>query len=183
MALASPAPLEGQSLNEFVQPIIAAITGLPGNLVRPAFQAEPPTVADGGVAWAAFRYTSRASDTFPQITHDGINEQDQLHRHEEVSVLVSFYDLGTGGKADYYAALLRDGLAIPQNLQKFQLNGMGFISCENMVAVPVLLKQRWMYRVDLPFSFRREIIRYYASQNITKAQGSVTTDTNFKTSL
>jgi hypothetical protein len=149
-----------------VQQLVAAVTGLPGNLVRPAFQSEPPGIVDNATAWAAVQCMTRPGDTFPQITYDGANSV--LHRHEQIDVLASFYDLGTNGQADYYAALLRDGLAIPVNTEILTLNGMGLISCGDLTAVPTLLKQLWNYRVDCPFSLRREAIRSYATPSIQK---------------
>ena len=172
---ATPAPLQGDSLNTFVQPIIVGITGLPGAMVRPAFQVEPPDAPDGGTAWAAFRYTRRKSDTYPYVGHNA-DGSDTLRRHEEIDILVSFYDLGSSGLADQYAAMLRDGLSIPQNLEALKQNGMGFVSCGDLTTVPVILKQRWLYRVDLPFTIRREIVRVYSVLNLLTATATVTTD-------
>ena len=179
---ASPAPLQGDGLNTFVQPIIVGLTGLPGALVRPAFQAEPPDIPDGGTAWAAFRYTSRKSDTYPYVGHNA-DGSDTLRRHEIIDVLVSFYDLGSLGLADQYAALLRDGLAIAQNREPLTRAGMGFIGCGDLTAVPVILKQRWLYRVDLPFSIRREIVRVYPVLNLLTATATVTTDSGNSESI
>jgi hypothetical protein len=171
----TPAPLEGDSLNTFVQPVIVGITGLPGPMVRPAFQIEPPDAPDAGQAWAAFRYQNRDTDTFPYVGHNA-DGSDTLRRHEIINILVSFYDLGTSGLADHYAALLRDGLGIPQNVEALKAAGMGLVGCGGMTTVPVILKQRWMYRVDLPFSIRREIVRVYPVLNLLTATATVTTD-------
>ena len=177
----SPAPLQGDELNTFIQPIIVGITGLPGAMVRPAFQAEPPDIPDGGTAWAAFRYTSRKTDTYPYVGHgDG---SDTLRRHEEIDILVSFYDLGSSGLADQYAALLRDGLSIGQNLEVLTLAGMGFVGCGDLTAVPVIVKQRWLYRVDLPFTVRREIVRVYPVLNVLTAHATVATDSGVTGSI
>jgi hypothetical protein len=82
--------------------MLVALTGLDPTLVRPAFQPEPPDVPDAGNAWMAFRYSARPADDFPAIVHhDGY---DEMQRHEVIHTLCSFYDLGTTGLADYYAA-------------------------------------------------------------------------------
>ena len=179
---ASPTPLQGDGLNTFVQPIIVGLTGLAGALVRPAFQTEPPDAPDGGTAWAAFRYTSRKSDTYPYVGHAAAGS-DTLRRHETIDILVSFYDLGSSGLADYYAALLRDGFSISQNLEVLRNAGMGFIGCGDLTAVPVILKQRWLYRVDLPFTIRREIVRVYPVLNLLTATATVTTDSGNSESI
>src|SRR5579871_6299419 len=102
----SPAPLEGQALNRFLQAWIVGILGIDPTLVRPAFQSEPPDIPQAGTAFIAFRYTRRPADTFPAIVHhpDG-SGYDELQRHEHIELLLSFYDLGTNGQAESLAAL------------------------------------------------------------------------------
>lgn len=175
----SPAPLQGAGLNTFLQQLIVGITGLPGMMVRPAFQAEPPDAPDAGDAWAAFRTTSRPADAFPHIAHEDTPSggQDVMRRHEVINVLVSFYDLGTNGLADFYAELLASGLRLPQNCETLGGGGMGLISVGEPTAVPLLLKMRWLYRVDLPFAVKREIVRVYPILNVLSATGSLITDT------
>jgi hypothetical protein len=182
---ANPAPLEGQALLRFFQPIIAGITGLPGNMVRPYWQGEPPAIPEEGDAWAAFRINQRPSDTFPfvgRLPYGADNGNDHLQRHELLDFFVEFYDLGstglnnTGGLADNYAALLRDGLAIPQNREPLFLAGMGLIKVGALVTAPVVFKLRWQYRVDFEFTVSRQIDRSYQVLTIESAAGDVYTD-------
>jgi hypothetical protein len=175
----SPAPLQGDDLNTFIQPIIVGITGLSGPMVRPALQAEPPDIPDAGQCWAAWRCTSRSADTFPFVGHEDTagGGQDRLRRHETLRILVSFYDLGGLGLADAYCARLRDGIAIPQNVEILAQTGMGLVSVGDVTAVPVIVKQRWLYRADLPFELRREIVRVYPVLNLLSATATLTTPT------
>lgn len=170
---ATPAPLEGEALLVFIQNFVVGITGLPGELVRPRWQAEPPVLPTQGDAWAAIGIASRISDAWPYVGHitDAQHPQgsDRLQRHEDLAVLCSFYDLGSTGRADEYASLLRDGLAIAQNREVLSRNGMGLIECGDMVTIPSLVKVRWLYRVDLPFGIRRNIVRDYPVLNIKEA--------------
>lgn len=179
----SPAPLVGDGLNTFIQPLIVGITGLPGPMVRRVFQAEPPNIPDAGQAWAAFRITSRPVDAIPHISHEDTpaGGQDRMRRHEMLHVLVSFYDLGSSGLADAYCALLRDGLAHPQNHEVLSKAGMGLASMGEPVDVPVIIKQRWQYRTDLPFAIRREIVRVYPVKNVLTATGSINTGSGSST--
>ena len=182
---ANPAPLEGQALLRFFQQIIAGITGLDGTMVRPYWQGESPNIPDAGDAWAAFRINKRPSDTFPFVgrlpygTDTGV---DHLQRHELLEFFVEFYDLGstgvnnTGGLADNYAALLRDGLAIPQNREPLFLNGMGLIKVGDLVTAPSIFKLRWQYRVDFEFTVGRQIDRSYQVLTIVAANGDIYTD-------
>lgn len=166
----APAPLEGKPLLTFIQNFVVGITGLNGKMVRPRWQSEAPVLPEQGEAWAAVGITSRPSDAWPYVGHitttDYPDGADQLQRHEELSILCSFYDLGTNGLADQYASLLRDGLSIAQNREPLSLAGMGLVECGEMVSVPSLIKVRWLYRVDLPFRLRRNIVRLYPVLNI-----------------
>jgi hypothetical protein len=183
----SPSPLEAATLNQVIQQAIAGMSGLPGSLVRPSFQSESPDIPDAGTAWCAFRYTTRPSDTFPAIIHQPAanngNGQDELQRHEAVHVLASFYDQGTvGQKADTLAALVRDGFVIAQNREALLSAGIVLVSTGELTAVPVLIKQRWMYRVDLPFVLRRLIQRHYPVLNLLSAGGTINlADSNAET--
>lgn len=180
---ASPAPLEGQALLDFIQDLVVGITGLDGTVVRPRWQPEPPNVPSGGTAWAAIGVTSRTADTYPYVTHDSVNDVDAMQRHEILNVLCSFYDTGAGGQADAYAALLRDGIAIGQNREKLFLAGMGLVDVGELMAVPSLLKQRWLYRVDLPLVIRRQIDRTYPVLTILTGEATLNTDDGFTESI
>lgn len=178
---ATPAPLQGQALNRFFQQFVVGVTGLNGKMVRPAWQAEPPDIPDAGEAWAAIRTTTVKADNFPALIHDGgatiEDGESTLLRNELISINASFYDLGTNGEADRYASLLRDGLIIPQNLEVLTLQQMGLTETGDMVTVPSLLKERWLYRVDLMFVVSRMVSRAYAVENVTSAEGTIAVGT------
>lgn len=182
----SPAPLEGALLLRFFQQIIVGITTLDGTMVRPYWQAEPPNVPEQGEAWAAFKIARRPSDEYPfigRLPYAPEDGADHLQRHEELNVLVTFYDTGStgvndqGSLADYYAALLRDGLAVPQNREPLFLAGMGLTKMGDVVVVPEILKKRWQYRVDFEFSVNRQIDRSYPVNTIVSATGTINYDT------
>lgn len=178
-----PAPLEGGALNDFLQQWVVGVCGLPGMLVRPSWQTEPPDLPDAATAWMAFGVTQRPSDTYPAVVHDGAGNngqgQDVLHRHEDIDLLCSFYDTGEAGKATFYAAMLRDGCSIAQNIEVLQLAGFEFVSCGRLITVPTLVKTKWLYRVDLALAVRREVIRYYPVLNLLGVQGTLKTDQGF----
>jgi len=172
-----PAPLEGLALNNFLQGWIVGITGLAGAMVRPRWQPEPANIPTEGTAWAAIGVQVRPADTFPVVLHNASansgNGQDEVHQHENLEILVSFYDLGTNGQADSYAAILRQGVAVDQNLELLTDNGMGLIACGEPIPLPSLLKQRWLYRVDLAIQVKREIIRAYPVLNLVTATATL----------
>ena len=162
-------PVEGLTLNQFIQQFIVAVTGLSGDLVRVAFQPEPGNVPDAGDAWASFRWETLDTDTGPAFTGQEFQE------HETITVKTSFYDLGTNGLADHYSALLRDGLKIPQNAEYWTAAGMGLAHIGSRIAVPQLVKMRWQYQIDLDFSLRRPVVRTYAILNVNSLSVGVST--------
>jgi hypothetical protein len=176
----SPAPLEGQALNNFLQELFAGVTGLDGTMVRPSFQTIPPNAPTDGNAWMSFYVGRRPADTFPYVGHDpdgdGGEGVDRLQRHETLHVQCSFFDLGTNGLAAFYAATLRDGLAIAQNREPLTIAGMGLVAISEALDVPVIVKQRWMYRIDMEVVIRRQIDRTYPVRNLLSADGTLKTD-------
>lgn len=182
----SPAPLEGQALLRFFQQIIVGVTGLDGTMVRPYWQAEPPNVPQQGDAWCAFKIARRPSDEYPfigRLPYLPEDLADHLQRHEELNIATTFYDTGstgvnnTGSLADYYAALCRDGLAVPQNREPLFLAGMGLTKIGPALTVPEQVKTRWQYRVDFEFSVNRQIDRAYPVNSLVAAQGVFDYDT------
>lgn len=177
---AAPTPLEGKDLLIFLQTWMVGITGLPGNMVRPRWQPESPDIPQAGNVWAALGVTSRPSDVYPFIGHDSLADggigRDKLERQEELVILTSFYDTGVTGLADFYAALFRDGTAIAQNREPLELAGMAFVRAGELTTLPSLIKQRWLYQVDLEIVVRRQIDRTYPVRNLVAAQGKVLND-------
>jgi hypothetical protein len=170
---ASPAPLEGQALNRFLQGIVVGITGLPGNMVRPRWQAEPPNIPAFGVDWAAIGIIDRKADTFASQIHSPTgNGSDTVYRQEILEVLCSFY----GPDADQYASYLREGLSVSQNRETLQQNAFGLIDVGDVKTVPDFVKERWIYRVDVTIRFRRAIEYVYPVLNILSSGITLETD-------
>lgn len=167
----SPAPLEGEGLLAFLQGVVVGITGLPGDMVRPRWQAEPPNIPAAGSVWAAIGVTTRPTDAYAYTRE--LNTGTELQRHEEMDLLCSFYDLGSTGQADAMCALLRDGFQIAQNREPLFRNGMGLVHTDDAVAVPSLLKMRWLYRVDMNVKLRRVILRNYPVLTILSEVGTL----------
>lgn len=184
-APAAPGPLEGPALLDFIQGWIVGLTGLDGPLVRPEWQAEPPNIPAAGTAWCSFGITDRDSDDFPWIGHNPAFLGDQwqpppdgmdlLQRNETLWLHLIFYDLGATGMADAYGALMRDSAIIPQNREYLQRGGITVGSTGRLVAVPELIKERWLYRVDLTIELRRQIYRAYPVRDIASAPISLAT--------
>lgn len=173
-----PAPAQGVDLNNFLQEWFVALSGLAGALVRPAPQTTPPNLPPNAIVWMAFNAQVQQSDEFPftGMVGSGNDSQYQLQRNELIRVLCSFYDQGIDGQANKYASLVRDNLFIPQNLEVLYNVNMGLVHCDALVAVPSLLKERWLYRVDLPVFITRQVVRNYNVPSILTAEGQIQSD-------
>lgn len=158
-----PMPLEGDALDDFFHDVVVGITGLDTNLVRPRWQETPPPAPKRGTNWAAIGVMSITPEFDGFITHDAAGDgADKVQRYETIEILTSFY----GAECQKYAALLRDGLSIPQNNEPFQLHGMGLADLGTLISTADLANQTWLRRVDFTFRVRRTVYRTYSVLNL-----------------
>ncbi|MBB3808755.1 phage neck terminator protein [Pseudochelatococcus contaminans] len=168
-----PSPLEDDDLEDFLQEMVAGITGLSATMVRPRWQPIPPKQPSSETDWAAVGIVHREPDDNAVQIHNSAGEgSTTLSRHEVVSVTASFY----GPNSHRYAGILRDGLSIAQNREPLQLRDMGLVDVGAVVSVPSLVQQRWIRGADLTIRVRREITREYAILNLNSAQGAINGD-------
>lgn len=109
------------------------------------------------------------------IQSSGSFTDDRQKVNEELTLFCSFY----GPNADMYAALLRDGLQIPQNREPLYPAGVVYVGHEQNVVTAEQINEQWYYRVDQRFVFRRHYERVYAILNIASATATITTDTGY----
>lgn len=168
-------PIEGVDLTRFLGSVIAGVTALPGNLVRPAWQPNPPTIPDITTSWAAYGITSRRSEATPYM--EQAENDATLIRHEELDILCTFY----GPECQAIAASLRDGMYLSQNRENLFLAGMGLVGFSDIVHAPELINERFFDRADMTMTIRREIKREYrilyfvAADGIIKANRAIET--------
>lgn len=169
---AAPSPVEGDAFDDFLHDVIAGVTGMSGELIRPRWQQEPTNMPQADQTWCAFGITDFTSDTYAveQMNSDGSFE---MIRHETNQILVSFF----GPSAIAYAGILRDGLQISQNRTALVAAGVGMVNTGNPIQVPSLVKERWQKRVDLPWTVRRQILRSYPVLHLLTANAILVTDT------
>lgn len=178
--VAETPPLTDDALDALFQVAVAGITGLSGALVRPRWQPVPPKHPEPSVDWCAIGITDISPDDGPNIQHVGslvgeVGEigRDDYQRHETITLLCTFH----GPLAMRYAAKLRDGIGIPQNMAGLKSSGVGFVESGPIRTVPELYNQQWIRRLDLVLIFRRKIERTYPILNILSAEPIYTTDT------
>lgn len=163
-----PAPLDDDALDDFFQVVVVGITGLAPKLVRPRFQEKPLKQPDRGATWAAVGVMRVDTEFDGFIRHNpgdpltGEGAGDEVQRYETLEIMASFY----GPRSHHYAALLRDGLSIPQNNEPFQVRDMGLADLGSIIRTGDLVNQGWIRRVDFTFRVRRTVYRTYPVLNL-----------------
>ncbi|KAA6459629.1 hypothetical protein DYQ86_16045 [Acidobacteria bacterium AB60] len=168
--------LNDNALIDFLQTVVVGITGLPGNMVRPRWQPEPPNIPDAGANWAAIGPGSIKRDPFAGVIHQSAGQGDDLLvRTRTVDVMCSFY----GPAAQANAELLANGLEIAQNREAMRAQGYQLIGgAGDSVTVPTLVKTTFYWRVDISFTVRQQQEYVYPVLNVMGATGTVATDTS-----
>jgi hypothetical protein len=163
----STPPLNDQQLEDFFQAWVVGLTGYAPANVRPSWQVNPGNIPLNDVDWCSFKVSVSSADTFAVNLHYSAGQgYNQLRRHQVLTVRFSFW----GPNASSYADLLRDGGAIPQNLEVFQLQSMGLIGFDDQVTAPEIVKNLWYRRVDMEMRVKRQIVRNYQVLTIEAAQ-------------
>jgi hypothetical protein len=164
-----------------MQQLVAGVAGMDPQAVYPRWQVEPQNYPAGD--WAAVGVTTVRADAFAYEFHNGAAKDANgniigatiVQRHERIELLCSFYGR-YGGGADLNAKRFRDGLSVPQNREALQLAGMGLVEVGPAIAVPELIKGKWLYRVDSAAQFNRIVRRTYPVLNIIGLVGALVID-------
>jgi hypothetical protein len=171
--LSTTTPTNDLDLDVVFQNLIAGLTGIDGQYVRPRFQDEPTPPPTKGITWVAVGIMTSVADTYPAVAFvDGTG--DVLIHHERIDVLCSFY----GPKAERAKASARDGLIIGQNREVIAALGIDYIGPSNELRVPVQIKTIWTNRIDMTLTFHRQIIQTYDVLSIETSAGILDTDSH-----
>jgi hypothetical protein len=146
--------LDDDDLFDFFHDLIVGLTALPGDLVLPRWQPEPPNIPASAANWCGFGIDDYDADLFPAEVMKA-NGTFEMHLHEKFTLMFSFY----GANAGAYARMLRDGIKLSQNYEVLQLNNMGIVDGGEVKMLPSLLKERWLRRADIAFTFKRQVVR------------------------
>lgn len=170
--LQPPFPMYGSALLDFMQSVIVGITGMPGTMVRPAFQPNPPKRPGINVDWCAFFINNqRPEDGVAYIVTDGTGAKST--RHETFDLRCTFY----GPNGGSYAGRWRDGLEISQNREPLFLAGMAYVESSSTSLLGELVDEQWYERSDITSSFRRQVDREYGILSFASAKGQIVTET------
>ncbi len=158
------------SLTQFLQTVFVGITGLPGPMVRPKWQKEPPKQEELEVSWMAMGIDVAAPDANAYLWPDSdgfTNSQ----RHETLDVGCAIY----GPHALEIYGLIRDGFQIPQNLETMRSVNMGFVEVLPARQIPDFFNERFIGRIQTSVILRHEILRIYPVPTVLSASGTIHT--------
>lgn len=164
-ATSGPTAIYDAALQDILAGAVKGVTGLPGSLVRPRWQPEPPPQPLPTTDWCSVGVMFIPHWDFPYIWHNpfgNLNGYDQLQRQEELEVLTSFY----GPNAELNASAWRDGMYVQQNNDQLLSFGIRFVSAGRMIILPDLTNSQYINRADVTHYFRRQVSRNYAVLNI-----------------
>jgi len=168
-----PRPMLGDVWEDFLHEMIAGITGLPSDLVRPLWQTEPPARPDLSKDWCAFGVTGIEVDPNPWVWHDenadGGLGCDMLQEHQVDTIQVSFF----GPNCHQYASFLRRGIFIWQNRAVLRANNAGLVEMTSINRSAELIHNQWVDRVDTDLVIRREIRYNYNDRTLLRAQAEI----------
>lgn len=167
-------PPEDVALEDVLQSMVVGISGLPGQMVKPKWQMQSgpttpqvPKQPTPNTDWCSYGITAIDPDANAAMTHVGTdNGLDVYLRHEEIEVLCTFY----GPNSMAFASTLRDGIAIPQNMEALRAQKMAYLSVSAIRAVPEFVNQQWIRRHDILIHLRRQVVRKYPILNILSAE-------------
>lgn len=161
---------------DVIQGVLAAVTGLSGDMVRPRWQEPAPALPGHGEDWCACGVIRAPWQGYPVVRHDpaGVGE-DVVTGHQRMEVLVTLYGPGARDRA----TALHLGLHVDQNREPLRRAGMVLDAVGEPVAAPELVNQRWLMRVDVTLMITREISSAYPVLSLTECGGHIIeTDTD-----
>jgi hypothetical protein len=167
----TPLPLDDEILHRRISNLIAGITGLPGNLVRPRWQPNPPQIPAPETNWVAVgvvTYPSSHGTPVRRHISDG-DGYDVLDDPELIRLLASFYGPNCGA----YARLCRHALWVEQNWEQLAPLGLSLSDAGDIAVVGEDLNETWYRRADLPITLAQDLTRTYMILNILRADGVV----------
>ena len=144
---------------------------LESEFIRPQWQPVDPPYPAIGVNWCSLGIRQVVAD---KNTYQRFNEAGQweVHRHENIDFLTTFYGL----QGMELAGVLRDSLTLYENREALRAHGMAIIEIGEIIRLPELVNVQWNNRVDFSIKLKRHTIRVYNVASITSSGGSVIID-------
>lgn len=174
LAPAGPLPPEDTALDELLQALVAGVTMLPGNLVRPRWQPRPPPVPEPSVDWGAIGVTEETPEPNISLVHVSAGQGSSIsYLVDVITVTATFYGPTARGNAE----LLRTGLMIAQNRELLYNSGLALMAMpEKTVFLPEIINNQTQRRADVVILFRRRTTLVWPILNLLEFQGTLNTE-------
>ena len=172
------APLDDQALDRFFHDLFVGLTGLDPTLVRPRWQQDPGNFPPRTTSWLAQGITDVKDEGIAWKGYDASGNY-VVQRTQVLTNRLSFY--GPGASA--LEGLVRDGLQVEQNRASLQAQGFGLVRVGDPRAMPLLLNEQWVKRIDVPVQFRRTITRTYQVLALESAQVGLASEDGYSTTI
>lgn len=155
----------------FLQTVLIGISGLPGDLVRPYYQRNPPKRPEFDTDWLAFAVTESEAQGFPfeGQTGSGDTLAYTSQYHESCVLECSMY--GPAALENY--RILRDGFYLSQNLEALVSANFGLIGVGKALRNPELISEQWFNRWTFTIGLRFEQVRTYPVLTLVSASGTI----------
>jgi hypothetical protein len=161
------------TLENLWQTVISQLSGIPGKLVRPAFQEDPAPTPGASVTWAAFQIMNGEATNYPVVKHYGEGDGESVvYDQTQKNVLISVY----GPDADDAAENIRRALHVRQNRDTLRASGVAVTWVGAPVQLPELVNGKWLRRVDLTVQTMIDIAGAYQILNLLRADGVLLAD-------
>lgn len=167
----TPLPVDDEFLGRRLSNLVAGVTGLPGNLVRPRWQRDPGPIPGPDVNWAAVGVISYPNPGgTPVFYHvsDGDGHND-VRDGGDVQAIATFY----GPSCSAYARLCRTGLWVGQNWEQLGPLGISLRDTGDVTIVPEKVNETWYRRADLSIILTQSLSRDYEILNVLSANGVI----------
>ena len=162
--------LDDSALDDFIHDVLAGITGISNELVKPGFQIDAPPRPSININWCGFSILNRRTENMPWFTQG--DESGVLSTNELFDVQASFYGPNCRG----FASTLRDGLQIAQNLEQIRIAGMAVTGSGDVLYSPELVNDKWFERADITINFNRNLSRSYDILSLRGVEGTFNFD-------
>jgi hypothetical protein len=166
------APIEMEGFEDTIQAMVTGVTGLDGTMVRPRYQAKPPSRPSKSENWCAIGVKTFLG-TNSSAAHDSKGDgHDVVTTWTDLEVLATFH----GPRALELATRLKDGLLLEQNRAVLRKAGIAVTDSGEPINAPEKVSGAWTPRIDLPLNMQWETRQTYGVLNLLDAPGSVVSD-------
>lgn len=167
----TPSPLDDEQLGRRLSNLIAGVTGLPGAMVRPRWQADAPPIPPPETDWAAVgvtTYPTRGGVPYLQHVSDD-DGHDVVHDPSDLEALVTFYGPGCAG----LARLVTTALWVGQSWEQLTPLGISLRDVGEVRVTAEKVNERFYRRADFVLQLTQSVTRDYAILNVLRADGEV----------